>query len=233
VADSCCTDPALAEALQILWRELREAKQRFQSGQDAGRDGAIHALETIVKFLGLFDTVRDEALHAPLARLSSDLMSLDDGTASAMLTPRRRRGRARASSFYDATKGVAVFTVQRVAATGITYPNARRMVATKLAEIGVRPARKGSDKGTGEFSERTLRKWQDDVAMNETARDTLTLLEAGHIQEVLEIIGLSALPSGTTADELMIRHFEPAELRRGYLAKLSAFITRIRGQETT
>ena len=107
------------------------------------------------------------------------------------------------------------------------------MVTTKLAEIGIRPARKGSDKGSGEFSERTLRKWQDDIAINETARDTLTQLNAAHIQEVLDEFGLSALPAGTTADELMIQHFEPAELRRAHLAKLSAWIASIRGQETT
>jgi hypothetical protein len=115
----------------------------------------------------------------------------------------------------------------------MTHPDARRTVAAKLVDIGFRPARKGSNRGSGELSERTLRKWEDDVAINETARDTLTHLKAGHIREVLGELGLSALPAGKTADDLLIQRFEPAELRRAYLAKLSTLVASIRGQETT
>jgi len=222
------SDPPPADALNFLWEGLREAKQRFQSGQDAGRDGAIHAVETVVKFLGLFDPVRKEALHAPLARLFDDLMSLNDGMASAMLVPKKKSGRARASGAYNVMKAVAVFTVQRLAAIGMRVRDARKMVAGKLASIGIRPARKGDRDGPGEFSERTLRKWRDDIGINETATAALAELEAGHLQEVLEGFGLSALPAGSTVDSLLLQRFPPADLRSAWLVKMTHYIANTR-----
>jgi hypothetical protein len=226
-------DPSSAEALNFLWEGLREAKRRFQSGQDAGRDGAIHALETVVKFLALFGPVHREALHAPLARLFDDLMSLGDGKASAMLTPTKKRGRARASGAYDALKGIAVFTVRCLAATGVGLPDAREMVAARLADVGVRPARKGSGEGSGRFSERTLRKWQYDIGFNTTATDTLKLAESEHLAEVLSALGLSVLPAGSTADDLLLQRYPAAELQRAYLTRLTLYIADTRSQETT
>jgi hypothetical protein len=227
------SDPQSEEAFSLLWEGLREAKRRFRTGQDTGRGGAIHALETVVKFLGLFDPVRREALHAPLARLFDDLMSLDDGKISAMLAPKKKSGRARASGFYDGMKGLAVFTVRRLAATGMTFPDARRMVAAALAEAGFRPARKGSAEGAGEFRGRTLRKWQEDIGANETATNALRLLETAHVTEVLSHFGLPTLPAGFTVDNLLLQHCSPAELQHAYIVKMAAFIANTRGQETT
>jgi hypothetical protein len=205
VADNPASgNPPPTEALNFLCEGLKEAKQRFQAGQDGGRDGAIHALEMVLKFLGLFEPVRAAALHAPLARLFTDLMALDDGEVSPLLAPRKRSGRARANPAYDALKGAVVFTVQRLAATGLTQPEARRIVADEMARLGVRPARKGSNLGSGRFSERTLRKWQDDIGINETATDTLKLLEVEHSREVLVLEG--------------------ADLQRRRLDRLAAFV---------
>jgi hypothetical protein len=234
VADDCSgSDRPPAEAFSDLWAGLREAKRRFKTGQDAGRDGAIHAVESVLKFLQRFDPVQSEALQAPLARLFDDLMSLDDGVVSNMLTPRKKRGRGRVSGFYDSLKGVAVFTVLRLAANEISLPQARAMVAGKLAELGIRPARKGSRDGTGRFSERTLRKWQEDIRFNKTATDTLSQLEAGHLTEVLEGFRLSALPTGSTADDLLRQRFRPAQLWHVYLDKMTEYIANTRSQETT
>lgn len=227
------SDPPPAEAFNLLWEGLREAKPRFQSGQDAGRDGATHALETVVKFLGRFDPVRKEALLAPLARLFDDLLSLDNGMTPAMLAPKKKSGRARASGAYEVMKAVAVFTVQRLAATGMRVPDARKMVAGKLAEIGIRPARKGYRDGPGEFSERTLRKWQEDIGFSETATGAFKQLEAGHLQEVLEGFGLPTLPAGSTADALLLQHFSPAHLRSAWLDKMTRYLAITRSQETT
>src|SRR6476646_7993924 len=94
------------EVPNLFWEELREAMQQFKSGSNGGREGAIHALEIVMKFLGQFDVVRDEALNAPLARLWNDLMSLDEGMVSPMLRPKKKSGRARADSFYDGMKAI-------------------------------------------------------------------------------------------------------------------------------
>jgi hypothetical protein len=233
----------LADAFNFLYHGLKEAQQRFANlaAQDGGRDGAIHALEYVIKFFtcleqtGVYPLIVRDGVHAPLARLFDDLMSLDNGMVSAMLLPKKKRGRARASGAYDGLKGIAVFTVRRLASTGVSLPEARKMVASKLAEQDVRPARKGSMHGSGLFSERTLRKWQEDIGFNDTSTDTLTRLEGAHVKEVLGGLGLSALPTGLTADDLLLQNqsIPVADLRRAYLDQLTAFVASTRGQETT
>jgi hypothetical protein len=231
----------ISDAFDYLYHGLKEAMRRFENpdAQDAGRDGAIHALEYVLKFFtviertGVYPFIAAEGVHAPLARLHSDLMSLDDGMVSAMLMRKKKSGRARASSFYDGLKGIVVFTVRRLRATGVSLPEARRMVASVLAKQGIQPAREGSRGGTGELTDRTLRKWQDDIGINETATDALRQAEAAHLKEVLEGFGLSALPTGSTVDELLLQHFKPARLQLAYLDRLRVHIAKTRGQETT
>jgi hypothetical protein len=204
---------ALQEALGFLFRGLTEAKKRFEEADNSGRDGVIDAVETILKFL-LF--LQSNGLEAPFARLCADLMALDDGEVSPLLAPKKKAGRARANALYDGLKGVAVFTVRRLAATGIGIRDARRMVANELARCGVRPARKGAKNAAhtpeaGRFSERTLRKWQEDIGINKTAADTLRQLEDAWQEEQLKI--------GST------------DLRRLLLERLAAFVTAIRAAE--
>lgn len=231
----------ISDAFNFLYHGLREAKSRFENpvAHDGGRDGAIHALEYVMKFFtvlertGVYPLIVRDGVHAPLARLYSDLMSLSDGMVSAMLAPIKKRGRARASGAYDAMKGIAAFTLRRLTATGIRPPEARKMVANELAKRGIRPTRKGSQQGLERFSERTLRKWQDDIGVNETATGTLRHLEAAHLMETLQHFGLSSLPAGSTADDLLLQRFRPIELQRVYLDKMAAYIARTRSRETT
>jgi hypothetical protein len=145
----------ISDAFNFLYHGLREAKSRFENpvAHDGGRDGAIHALEYVLKFFTVLERtevypliVRD-GVHAPLARLYSDLMSLDDGMVSAMIAPIKKRGRARASAAYDALKGIAAFTVRRLTATGIRPLEARKLVASELAKRGTALHVKALSKG--------------------------------------------------------------------------------------
>jgi len=153
-------DIALNAAFDFLYGGLRDAKKLFEAGDSAGREGAIHALETVLKFLSRFQPILDEGLNAPLAGLSNALLSLDDGTVLALLKPVQPRGRSRASAFRDSLKGAAAFTVDRLCATGRTAPDAHADVAQVLRDAGVTAAR-------GRFpaiTSRTVRGWCQEVA---------------------------------------------------------------------
>jgi hypothetical protein len=126
----------MRDVFNFLYHGLRKAKQRFNSDvQNGGRDGAVHALEYVLKFFdalqrtGIYPLILAEALNAPLSRLCDDLMSLDDGKVSVMLKPKKTRGRARGSTFYEGLKAIAVFTVRRLEATGMQPTDARKAVA--------------------------------------------------------------------------------------------------------
>jgi hypothetical protein len=231
------SESAITQAFDFLFSELRDAKRLFDAGNDAGREGVIHAVEVVIKFLSLFELVKNESLHAPLARLFTDLMALNDGVASTMLAPKARSGRARASGAYDALKGIAVFTVRRLQATGMQPVDARKAVASALDKLNVRPARKGSAGGTGQITERTLRTWEEqiatDVGCRTTAAQTLKEAEAGHVQEVVAGLGLSALPENTTPDKLVLPRFPLNDLRTFYLDRLATYVTATRSAETT
>jgi hypothetical protein len=231
----------LSDAFNFLYHGLKEAKQRFENRTvcDNGRDGAVHALEYILKFFtvleraGVYPFIIRDGVHAPLARLFDDLMSLDNGRVPPMLLPKKKSGRARASATYDGLKGIAVFTVRRLEATGLGLTEARKIVADELARAGIRPARKGSRHGSGLVSERTLRDWSDDIDLNETAKKVLGRLEAAFLREVLDGLELPALPTGSTPDDRLLQSYPTKGLRRAHLAKLTEYLARMRSQETT
>jgi hypothetical protein len=226
----------IANALNFLFHSLKNAKRLFENpaAQNGGREGAVHALEHVLKFFEilkrteLYPLILDEGLHAPLVRLYADLISLDDGNVSAMLRTKRKRGRALASGSYSALKGMVVFTVQRLESTGMDLDNARNTVAKALAKQSIRPTR-----GTGRVDARTLRKWQDDIGTNATATETLQEMEAEYQRRVISELGLSALPNGSTADDMLRERFPVTELRLRHLDKLARYIAMTRSQETT
>jgi hypothetical protein len=151
---------AISDAFDFLYSGLREAKRRFQASDDAGRDGAIHAVETVIKFLSLYEPVRSESLHAPLSVLFDALMSLGDGEVLPILRKVKRSGRVRASGGRDSLTGMIAFTVDGLCATGMSSDDARRSVARILQKAGVTPAR-----GAGSnVTVRTIRGWCEEVA---------------------------------------------------------------------
>jgi hypothetical protein len=228
---------ALHQAFDFLYSGLREAKRLFETNDDSGREGAIHSVEIVIKFLSLFKPVLAEALHAPLGRLHADLIALNDGTRPAMLRPIPRSGRAPASSAYDAFKGVSVFTVRRLEATGMDPTTARKTVAAQLVKLEIRPARRGSSRGSGQISERTLRGWQEeiaaDVGCHMTPCQTLREAERAQRDEVLARMGLYDLPEGSTPDTLLLSRFPVAQIRQNYIDGLASYIERTRSSETT
>src|SRR5262249_29312151 len=102
-----------------LYAGLERATLQFAEDKDAGRSGVVAALETVLRFLQQSSVISSHGFIAPLARLHSDLLALDDGNVSSLLAPKSRSGRARASDFYDGLKGLAVFTVQALTTTSM------------------------------------------------------------------------------------------------------------------
>jgi hypothetical protein len=153
------SEAAISRAFDVLFAELLEAKRRFQTANDGERDGVIHALESVLKFLALFEQVQSAALHAPLIALFDALLHLDDGETHPMLRKARHSGRARASAGRESLKGTVAFTIDRLCALGTSAPDAHETVARLLEAERVAPGR-----GKGAMTARTVRLWCEDVA---------------------------------------------------------------------
>jgi hypothetical protein len=153
----------LNEGLAYLFQELRKATELHQSNTNAGREGAIHSVETTIKFLSLFAPVISLRLHAPLGVLCDALMSLDDGKALPLLKPAKKLGRMRASALRGSLIGGAVFTVKRLTETGMKAPAAHQAVASALKRVGIKPARGRAEKS---ITARTIRGWCEEVSVD-------------------------------------------------------------------
>jgi hypothetical protein len=223
---------SLSKDLDRFFVSLRGAKRRLDIQEDGGRVAALHALDTVLRYLMLFERTYTEGLLTPLALLFGDLVSLDGGAVGPMVAPAKKRGGARASGFYNALKGIAVFVARRLEASGLKRPDARKAVAAELAKMGVRPARKGSRDGTGQISARTIAKWQEDIAADvvfkTTAARELSECEISQERLVLQAHGLPRLPEGRTADMLELDQIGPAEFRRKYLQSLGQIALDVR-----
>src|SRR5215469_8733285 len=68
------------EAFDFLYEGLREAKRRFETGKNAGRDGVQHAVYTLLLFLVGVGPARDEGLLSPLVNLLNSLHALDENS---------------------------------------------------------------------------------------------------------------------------------------------------------
>jgi hypothetical protein len=152
--------PLLNEGLAFLFQELGNATALYQLDPQAGREGIVHSVETVIKFLSVFAPVIAARLHAPLGVLFDALMSLDDGMVSLLLKPAKRAGRARASALRKALIGAAVFTVERFKETGMEVPPAHKTVASILKAEGVKLARGRA----GTMTARTIRGWCAEVS---------------------------------------------------------------------
>jgi hypothetical protein len=152
--------PLLNEGLAFLFQELANAGDLHQSDTEAGREGVIHSVETVVNFLSLFAPVISSRLHAPLGALFDALMTLDDGKVLPLLKPEKKSGRARASALRGSLIGAVAFTVKRLTETGMHVPAAHQAVANALKRQGVKPARGRA----AAMSTRTIRTWCEQVA---------------------------------------------------------------------
>lgn len=205
---------ARREAFAFLYEGLREAKRRFEAGQDAGRDGAVHALEKVIEFLERFEPMRTEGLQAPLAVVFDALIHLDDGEVAPLLRPIRlpRGGRGRASAMHESLKGTVAFTVKRLHATGLAMPAAHRNVARELRKAGVTAARGPIRKA----SDRTVSGWCEDVAADYGCRG-----EAAQTLKGLESVIPPPVVDGVAAAEIQ-------DIQKAYLALLAELIHKLR-----
>ena len=124
-----------------------------------GRQGAIKALAAAWRLVALFKQPFSENLFLPILHLQDALRKLDEGTVAPMLKPARRRGRTTSTDARAALRGHAAGTVTRLKEAGISWEDARSLVAEALVKLGVRPER-----GTGQITARTVRTWCEEVA---------------------------------------------------------------------
>jgi hypothetical protein len=202
----------LNEALAYLFDELGKAKELHRSDANAGREGVIHSVETMLKFLSLFGPVISSSLHAPLAVLFDALMNLDDGRASPLLKPAKKTGRSRASAMRASLIGGVVFTVKRLTETGMSVPAANKTVAHTLRAEGVKPARGRA----GTITARTIRAWCEEVSAD----------VGRHGEAAQTYDGLINDPKGSLTEGS-----PPKEARTVLLDRLTATAKRIRAQE--
>jgi hypothetical protein len=132
-------------ALDTLFAGLREAKRQFETGTDAGRAGAVHAVETCMKFLSVFQPVLDAGLNAPLLAINNALLALDDGKVLPIIAPETRRGRRPDSAMRNSLKGGVIFTVDRLQRTGLAPRDAMRRVVSVLRKEGFASAERMVD----------------------------------------------------------------------------------------
>jgi hypothetical protein len=194
---------AIESAFNNLYAGLVEAKRRFETGSNGGREGAIHAIESVLKFLEGSAVVRSNGLHAPLVALFDSLMNLDDGVVRPILQKVPHSGRGRASAMRESIKGTVAFTVDRLCASGLPIARARKLVARTLKEVGL-DAERGRHPAV---TERTIRGWCEDVAADVSRKG-----EAAQTFARLQ------------ADVSLANGSDPPSVRRELLARLSNLI---------
>jgi hypothetical protein len=204
--------PLLNEALAYLFEQLGKATELYQAEPNAGREGVIHSVETVLKFLSVFAPVISLSLHAPLAVLFDALMTLDEGKVLPLLRPVKKSGRARASAMRESLMGVVVFHVDRLTETGMPAEAARKAVSRTLKNLGISPAR-----GRASITARTIRGWCERVRADVGRHG-----EAAQAYDGL----IAADPKDRATDGL-----PPTELRTALLGRLAEMAKKIRAHE--
>jgi hypothetical protein len=198
---------AIEDAFNALYAGLVEAKRLFETGSNGGREGAIHAIESVLKFLERSTIVRSHGLHTPLASLFDALTALDDGVVLSILQRVPHSGRSRASAMRESIKGAVAFTVGRLCATDLPVNSARKLVARTLKEAGL-TAERGKYPAV---TERTIRGWCEDVAVDFSRKS-----EAAQTFDMLQ----TDIPFSSGSD--------PVSVRRELLARLHDLSLRTR-----
>jgi hypothetical protein len=129
----------LNSALGILFDRLREARRLFEQEGDEGRAGTFTALGALWMFIVLFKTPFSDGLHVPILRLQDALVMLEQNRVLPILKPILRGGRPASSHAHLSLKGHAAGAVQLLLQTGMSRPDAHRLVAKCLTQLAVRP----------------------------------------------------------------------------------------------
>lgn len=197
----------LLTALKQLEDTLVEANALFRAGDDAGRAGALMAVNATIQFISSNEEWRPVGLAIPLGELAGALLDLSYGARHPMLQPDRVRGRPPETRARQVVKAYAAATMQLLHALG-GYPlhEAGRDVAACLHKHGHDTA--GPHKSlTGE----TIAQWRRDL---ETAKpDRL----AAQIYRDLVM------------QNLVVMTDDRAAIRRDLLARLSRVLEQVKG----
>jgi hypothetical protein len=195
----------LNSAFGFFFARLREARRQFDHEGDNGRLGAFTALAAFWMFVVLFKGPHAESLQVPILRLQDALAGLENNLVSPIVKPIGRRGRAPSSNAHAALRGFAAGTVKRLVDIGLTHPSARREVAKRLCQLGVRPER-----GAGSVTADTVESWCDDVSSDVGRHGTAAQMYDSMFARLEEQQRLSTMPRG--------------EARRHALDSLSAWV---------
>ena len=206
VADLLKLNVAVAE-MHLL---LRYAADLRREGQES--EAARTALRAAVTFISRFDTGVRENLLAPLMKITSALMALDEGTVDPLLRPKRKPKGGRTPDTWERQGliGWAVGAAHRLQWTGLTPGQADREVAAALHQLGIHPNR-----GSGRLTGRTIREWRERVASDvgghsATAKAANAMLTDGY--------------------KLRITAMPPREARKAVLKALQSYVLHERGE---
>jgi hypothetical protein len=155
-------DIAILRLLDDLRGNLVEAVRLFDPREKGGREGAIHSVESVLKFLAQIPSIGDQRLTAPLLALFDGLLNLDDGHTQPILKAARKSGRARAGALRESHKGAVAFTVTRLQGAGMSREEALEAVAKTLNRVGVVASRGRYPSLTA----RTIRGWCELIAQD-------------------------------------------------------------------
>jgi hypothetical protein len=168
-------------ALNRVLEDMKKASELFHhsaSEGDALEAANLQLLATFRFWAKFFPKMMENT--DPLLRLYIDLRSLQKGARPSMLKPKFTNKHPPADLFYHGLKGVVVFTLDRLRASGMKGEDPRRAVAAVLNKQGVLTA------GGLRITARTIRKWEDDVGVDPTASKILGVYESDLVDNFLD-----------------------------------------------
>jgi hypothetical protein len=124
-----------SEAFSKLLDRLREAAARHS---EDGRDGAIHAVNSVAAFLLDFQEVNKEGLAIPLLNLAGALNDLDNGIRTPMLSKSTGAGRNKRSTSRRYLIAEIAAVRELMVQKGYRQKEAAKMIAERLNRIGVK-----------------------------------------------------------------------------------------------
>lgn len=183
--------PKLNVALAEMYLLLRYAADLWRQRQES--EAVFTAVRAAWTFMSRFDTGVCENLLAPLMKLASALMALDEGTVDPLLKPKRKPKGGRTPDTWERQwlVGWAVGTAHRLQWTDLSPTDADREVAAVLQRLGVRPARGASRKMT----HRTIRDWRERIAASPhstAAKAANAMLTDGYKSQITAMAPLDA-----------------------------------------
>jgi hypothetical protein len=225
----------IERALNRVLEEMKKASELFHHSASEGDalEAANLQLLATFRFWAIFFPKIMESTD-PLMRLYIDSKSLQKGARPSMLKPKFTNKHPPADLFYHGLKGVVVFTLARLRASGMKGEDPRRAVATVLNKQGVLTA------GGLRVTARTIRKWEDDVGVDPTASKILGVFQSDLVDNFLENFfeGSPELPEHlairtVTVADAVLKTLYGTDIRHVFLGWLRTFASIYKPKKTT